>query len=220
MPMATRRVRRQSQRLSPARSSGEFDVNIEEGTDLRGSGVSDEHALVLSVHASARHSFSKHPQSSILLLEGLGVEGDAHCGRLVKHRHDAGKDPLRPNRRQVHLLQAELLDEVNARGFSVLPGDLGENISTRHIDLLGLPRDTRLQIGDEAIVEITGLRDPCVYIDRFQKGLLAAVVKRRPNRAIVKKTGVMSIVIRGGLVRPSDKIAIELPAIRLPLSPV
>jgi MOSC domain-containing protein YiiM len=187
---------------------------------LRRGGVSDEHALVLSVPASARHSFSKHPLDSIRLLEGLGVEGDAHCGRLVKHRHDVRKDPLRPNLRQVHLLQTELLDEVNERGFSVLPGDLGENITTRGIDLLGLPRDTRLHIGAEAVVEITGLREPCIYIDRFQKGLVAAVVERRPNGELMRKTGVMSIVIRGGTVRPEDKIEIEMPATRLSLTPV
>jgi MOSC domain-containing protein YiiM len=120
----------------------------------------------------------------------------------------------------VHLLQAELLDEVNARGFSVSPGDLGENITTRNIDLLGLPRNARLHIGNEAIIEVTGLREPCVYIDRFQNGLLAAVVERRPNREIVRKSGVMSIVIRGGIVRPSDRIEIEAPATRLPLTPV
>jgi MOSC domain-containing protein YiiM len=179
-----------------------------------------ESAVVLSVHASARHTFSKCSCDAIRLLEGLGIEGDAHCGERVKHRHDAKKDPLRPNRRQVHLLQAELLDEVNARGFSVSPGDLGENITTRNIDLLGLPRNARLHIGNEAIVEVTGLREPCVYIDRFQKGLLAAVVERGPNREIVRKSGVMSIVIRGGIVRPSDRIEIEAPATRLPLTPV
>jgi MOSC domain-containing protein YiiM len=177
-------------------------------------------AVVLSVQASARHTFSKYCCDAIRLLEGLGVEGDAHCGERVKHRHDAKKDPLRPNRRQVHLLQVELLDELNARGFKVTPGDLGENITTKNIDLLGLPRETRLHIGPDAIIEVTGLREPCVYIDRFQNGLLAAVVERGPNREIVRKSGVMSTVIRGGIVRPSDKIDIQTPVTRLPLTPV
>jgi MOSC domain-containing protein YiiM len=175
-------------------------------------------AVVLAVHSSARHGFSKYPRDDIRLLEGLGVDGDAHCGALVKHRHDAKKDPQRANRRQVHLLQAELLDEVNARGFSVLPGNLGENITTRNIDLLALPRDTRLHIGAEAVLEVTGLREPCVYIDRFQKGLLAAVVEHRANREVTRKSGIMSVVISSGLVRPHDSIELELPRVRLPLS--
>jgi MOSC domain-containing protein YiiM len=176
--------------------------------------------MVLAVHASARHSFSKYACDEIRLLKGLGVEGDAHCGELVKHRHDAKNDPLRPNRRQVHLLQVELLDEVNARGFYALPGNLGENITTRQIDLLGLPKGSRLHIGAAAVLHVTGLRAPCVYIDRFQKGLLAAVVERRPNREIIGKSGIMSIVIRGGVVRPADNIEIELPTTRVGLTQV
>jgi MOSC domain-containing protein YiiM len=167
--------------------------------------------IVLGVFVSDKHSFSKYRRESINLLERLGVEGDAHCGKLVQHLWDAKKDPLRPNFRQVHLIHSELLDEVNARGFNVLPGDLGENITTRGIDLLGLPTGARLQIGEDAVVEVTGLRSPCVQINTFQEGLLEAVIERRKSVGLIRKTGVMSVVIRGGVIRNGDAIEVRLP---------
>jgi MOSC domain-containing protein YiiM len=176
---------------------------------------------VLAVQRDSKHRFSKEAQPSITLLTGLGIEGDAHCGVTVKHRYHARRDPSQPNRRQVHLLQAELFDEVNAKGFDVKPGDIGENITTRGIDLLTLPEGTRLHIGDNAVVELTGLRHPCVYIDRFQTGLLAAVKEKRADGSVLRKAGVMSIVITGGTVRADDPIRIELPAEpHKPLQPI
>jgi MOSC domain-containing protein YiiM len=178
-------------------------------------------ATVLGVFANSAHTFTKHAQASITLLEGLGVEGDAHCGVTVQHIYDAKKDPSRPNLRQVHLMQAELFDEVNAKGFSVRPGDLGENITTRNLDLLGLPAGTLLQIGETAVVKVTGLRTPCIQIERFQTGLVEAVFERIPGRPIIRKTGVMSVVVVGGVVHPNDTIAVRLPdGERLPLEPV
>ena len=166
---------------------------------------------VLAVHQSAKHSFSKTPQHCITLLEGLGVEGDAHCGRTVQHRYDMKKEPLRPNLRQVHLLQMELLDEVNDQGFPVFPGNLGENISTRGIDLPGLPAGTCLRIGTDAIVEVTGLRTPCVYIERFRPGLLVLMNKTLPDGSVASRAGVMGIVRCGGVIYPNDAIAVQLP---------
>jgi MOSC domain-containing protein YiiM len=180
-----------------------------------------DHSEVLAVHASGKHSFTKYSQDSIALLEDLGVAGDAHCGVTAGHRHDRNKDPLRPNRRQVHLLQSELLEEVNRKGFNVRPGDMGENITTRNLDLLGLPSGALLHIGDEAVVEVTGLRHPCIYIDKFRKGLLAAVVEKWPDIGIIRKTGVMGIVIHCGWVRPNDAITVQRPNGALkPLEPV
>jgi MOSC domain-containing protein YiiM len=180
-----------------------------------------EHSKVIAVHASGKHSFSKYFRNSIALLEGLGVAGDAHCGVTVRHRYDRKKDPLRQNRRQVHLLQSELLDEVNAKGFDVRPGDLGENITTRNLDLLDLPEGALLHIGAEAVVEVTGLRHPCIYIDKFQKGLLAAVLEKRPDVGAISKAAVMGIVIRGGCIGPNDAITAERPnGVRKPLEPV
>jgi MOSC domain-containing protein YiiM len=176
---------------------------------------------VLGVFANSAHSFSKQAHASITLLEGLGVEGDAHCGVTVQHVYDVKKDPNRPNLRQVHLMQAELFDEVNAKGFSVGPGDLGENITTRNLDLLSLPAGTLLHIGEKAVVRVTGLRTPCIQIERFQKGLVEAVFERTPGRPIIRKTGVMSVVVVGGVVHPNDPIAVRLPdGARLPLEPV
>ncbi len=160
---------------------------------------------------SGSHTFSKAAREGIRLLQGLGVEGDAHCGTTVKHRFDVTRDPTKPNLRQVHLLQSELLEELARGGWNVGPGDLGENISTSGIALLALPTGTQLQIGDEAIVEVTGLRTPCLHIDKFQKGLLPAVIERSPSGELIRKVGVMSVVVRGGIVRPGDSIDVQLP---------
>lgn len=166
---------------------------------------------VIAVSRSETHTFSKITQPSIRLVAGLGVDGDAHQGTTVKHRSRVARDPTQPNLRQVHLIHSELHDELAAGGFVVKPGDMGENITTRGIDLLGLPIGARLHIGSAAVVELTGLRNPCVQIDRFQSGLLAAVVGRDETGEIVRKSGVMSVVISGGEVRPGDAIAVELP---------
>jgi len=167
---------------------------------------------VVAVALRRGHHFSKTPALSIRLLENLGVEGDAHCGVSVKHRHQARKDPTRPNLRQLHLIQGELFDELRGKGFAVAPGDLGENVTTAGIDLLALPTGTRLTLGDRARVEITGLRQPCVLIDRFQHGLMAAVLDRDADGNLIRKAGVMAIVISGGELRPGDPIGIEWPA--------
>jgi MOSC domain-containing protein YiiM len=176
---------------------------------------------VLAVALRRGHHFSKTPCLSIRLLAGLGVDGDAHCGVTVKHRHQARKDPTRPNLRQVHLIQGELFDELRAKGFAVAPGELGENVTTSGIDLLALPVGTRLILGDGARVEITGLRQPCVLIDRFQQGLMAATLDRDANGGLIRKAGVMAIVLASGEVRPGDPIGIEWPAEpHRPLQPV
>src|SRR5262249_11823141 len=133
-------------------------------------------AHVLAVHRSASHNFSKRPVLSIRLIAGLGVEGDAHAGETVKHRSRVARDPTQPNLRQVHLIHAELHDELNAAGFTVGPGDLGENITTRGLDLLALPTGTLLRIGEAAVIKITGLRNPCIQLDRFQQGLMQATL--------------------------------------------
>jgi MOSC domain-containing protein YiiM len=167
--------------------------------------------FVIAVSRSATHSFSKINDASIRLVAGLGVDGDAHQGVTVKHRSRVARDPTQPNLRQVHLIHAELHDELREVGFELQPGEMGENITTRGIDLLSLPTGTRLQIGAEAVIEITGLRNPCVQIDRHQTGLLSAVVTRDERGAVIRKAGVMSIVIADGDVAPGDSIVVMLP---------
>ena len=167
---------------------------------------------VVAVSSRTGHHFSKTPKLGIRLLIGLGVAGDAHMGETVKHRSRVRKDPTQPNLRQVHLMHAELFCELRAKGFVVQPGDLGENITTSGIDLLGLPTGTRLHLGASAIVEITGLRNPCIQLDHFQQGLMAATLDRDAGGNLVRKAGVMSIVISEGDVRPSDTIRVEMPA--------
>ncbi len=167
---------------------------------------------MVSVSRSSKHNFSKARMESVLLVEGLGVEGDAHSGTTVQHVFRKRSHPTEPNLRQVHLIHAELFDELAQDGFELHPADLGENITTRGIDLLNLPEGTLLRIGPDAVVQVTGLRNPCRQIDRFQTGLLKAVLPRDGAGKVVRKTGVMGIVLSGGMVSISDEIRVEVPA--------
>lgn len=166
---------------------------------------------VIAVSASCGHTMSKPNVARVRLLEGLGVEGDAHMGATVKHRSRVARDPSQPNLRQVHLVHAELFDELREKGLDVTPGLIGENVTTRGVDLLALARGTRLRLGERAVVEITGLRNPCTQLDGLQPGLMEATIERDPNRGLVRKAGVMGIVIVGGDVAAGDAIGVELP---------
>ncbi|GAA4074837.1 MOSC domain-containing protein [Streptomyces shaanxiensis] len=166
---------------------------------------------VAAVSSNGTYSFTKPNRESITLIAGFGVEGDVHAGATVKHRFRMRKDPSQPNLRQVHLIHAELFDEVRTAGFEVGAGELGENITTRGIDLLGLPTGTLLRLGDEAVVEVTGLRNPCAQIDGFHKGLMKQVVGRDDEGRTRFKSGIMSVVVSGGPVRAGDPIDVELP---------
>jgi MOSC domain-containing protein YiiM len=168
-------------------------------------------ATVSAVCASPTHSMSKPNRTSIRLIEGTGVEGDAHAGATVKHRSRVRRDSTQPNLRQVHLIHAELLDELRAAGFDLAPGQMGENVTTRGIDLLGLPRGTKLHLGAEAVVEVTGLRNPCTQLDGLQDGLMAATLNRDAEGNLVRKAGVLAIVLRGGSVHPGDAVTVEVP---------
>jgi MOSC domain-containing protein YiiM len=167
--------------------------------------------IIIAVSRSPEYTFSKPNETSIRLLAGLGVEGDIHSGEKVKHRSRVKRDPNQPNLRQVHLIHAELHDELRAQGFDVSAGRMGENITTRGIDLLHLPKGTRLHLGKEAVVEVTGLRNPCEQLDGYQNGLLKACVSKDEQGNIIRKAGVMSIVLVGGEVFPNDRIRIEFP---------
>lgn len=176
---------------------------------------------VAAVSSSATHTLTKPNFAEIRLLEGLGVEGDAHAGTTVKHRSRVLKNPFQPNLRQVHLIHSELHDELRAAGFVVAAGQMGENITTRGVALLDLPTGTRLRLGAEAVIEITGLRNPCSQLDSIQRGLMAAVLDRDEQGNLIRKAGVMAVVITGGMVRPDDTITVELlPSPHRPLQPV
>lgn len=168
-------------------------------------------ATIASLSKSGEHTFSKQTATFLDLIEGQGVSGDAHCGTTVKHRSRVAVDPKQPNLRQVHLIAQELLEELTGQGFALEPGDLGENVLTRGIDLLSLPRCTRMRIGEQAEIEITGLRNPCGQIEVFQPGLLAKVALRSDDGAIIRKAGVMAIVVTGGRISTGDAIAVTLP---------
>jgi MOSC domain-containing protein YiiM len=168
--------------------------------------------FVLAVSFSSTHTFSKMNQESITLLTGLGVKGDAHLGKSVQHRSRVAADPSQPNLRQVHLIHSELHDELQFDGFNVSAGQMGENITTRAIDLLRLPTGTRLHLGAMAIVEVTGLRNPCTQLDGFQPGLMSAVLGRDENGNVIRKAGIMGIIVAGGEVKPGDPINVVLPA--------
>jgi MOSC domain-containing protein YiiM len=168
-------------------------------------------SIVVAVSCSASHTMTKPNVESIRLLAGLGVEGDAHCGELVKHRSRVQRDPTQPNLRQVHLVHAELLDELVAAGFDVAPGRIGENVTTRGLDLLGLPVGARLALGADAVVEVTGLRNPCGQLDGIQPGLRSATIERDGEEIVRRLAGIMGVVVTGGDVRPGDRIAVSLP---------
>src|SRR5579884_3482787 len=178
-------------------------------------------ATVAAVSRSPGHTMGKPNEPAIRLVTGLGVEGDAHAGETVKHRSRVARDPSQPNLRQVHLIHAELHDELRAAGFAVSAGQMGENVTTRGVDLLDLPAGTRLHLGETAVVEVTGLRNPCLQLDRLQPGLMAATLGRDGEGKLIRKAGVMAIVRSGGEVRPGDPIRVELPPPpHRPLEPV
>lgn len=166
---------------------------------------------VVAVAASKTHTFSKPVADSITLLQGLGVEGDAHCGVTVKHRSRVATDPSQPNLRQVHLIHQELIEQLKVQGFAVTAGSMGENITTSGVDLLALPRGTTLQIGESAKIEITGLRNPCAQLDQYQTGLTRAVLEKRPDGELIRKAGIMGVVRESGIIRAGDKIVVTLP---------
>jgi MOSC domain-containing protein YiiM len=176
---------------------------------------------VVAVSVSSSHTMRKENTSAIALLAGLGVADDAHMGATVQHRSRVARDPSQPNLRQVHLIHAELMDELEARGFTVAPGRMGENITTRGVELLALPAGTNLHIGDSAIIEVTGLRNPCTQLDGIQPGLMQAVLGRDADGNLIRKAGIMGIVLQGGEVKPNDSIRIVLPPEpHSPLKPV
>ena len=166
---------------------------------------------VVAVHRSEAHTFSKAEQASITLVAGLGVDGDAHQGPRVKHRSRVAKDPDQPNLRQVHLVAGELLAEVGELGFDVAPGQLGENVTTSGLDLIRLPVGSTVRLGEDALIALTGLRNPCVQIDAFAEGLQGAMLGRDDDGSLLRKTGVMSVVVRDGEVRPGDVIEVRFP---------
>jgi MOSC domain-containing protein YiiM len=175
--------------------------------------MSTDQPTVVAVSRDAKHAMIKPTQEAIRLVAGLGVEGDAHLGTTVQHLSRVARDPSQPNLRQVHLIHAELHDELRSGGLEVRPGEMGENVTTRGVDLLGLPTGTRLRLGESAIVEITGLRNPCAQLNRVRPGLMQATLDRDPDGNLVRKAGVMGIVVAGGEVQPGDPIGVELPAL-------
>lgn len=167
---------------------------------------------VLAVARDGAHRFGKAVVPEIALRAGHGVEGDAHAGATVKHRSRVARDPTQPNLRQLHLIHAGLFDELASQGFAIAPGELGENVTTQGLDLLGLPRGTLLRLGASAVVEVTGLRNPCAQIDAFRPGLMRAVLGRDAAGGLVRKAGIMAVVRADGIVRPGDAVRAELPA--------
>ena len=188
---------------------------------MSGAGGTNKTPGVLAVHRSGSHSFSKFAEDTVTLVPGLGVQGDAHSGATVRHRSRVARDPSQLNLRQVHLIHAELFEALASRGFTVTPGQMGENITTRGIDILALPTGARLHLGSQAVIEITGLRNPCLQLDGLQPGLMAAVLDRDAEGNLIRKAGLMAIVLTGGEVKANDPIRVELPpGVHRPLEPV
>ena len=165
-------------------------------------------ATIIALSSDTAHRFSKQPCSALRLIAGLGIEGDAHAGVTVQHLSRIAKDPAAPNLRQIHLIHAELMDELASKGFLIAPGAMGENVTTRGIDLLALAQGTRLQLGCEVVIEITGLRNPCNQLNRLAPGLMNAVLDRAEDGSLIRKCGVMAVVVQGGQLEVSDAIEI------------
>lgn len=181
----------------------------------------NDKARVIAVSRDGLHRFSKPVVDEVVLVEGRGIDGDAHAGATVQHRSRVARDPSQPNLRQVHLIPAELFDEVAEAGFRVEPGQMGENVTTRGIDLLRLPTGALLYLGNDACVRVTGLRNPCQQINDFEPGLLREVLGRAEDGSVARKGGIMSVVVAGGTIRAGDRIRVELPAGEMtPLTPV
>ncbi|MBC7442865.1 MAG: MOSC domain-containing protein [Ramlibacter sp.] len=174
--------------------------------------MQDAHPTVVSVSRDDKHRFSKPAVADIRLISGFGIEGDAHAGATTAHRYLARKDPGRPNLTQVHLLPAELFDDLAGTGFTVAPGELGENVTTRGLDLLALPLGARLHLGADAVVQVTGMRNPCSLINGYQRGLMTTLIRTDDAGQVIRRAGIMGIVLSGGTVRPGDPIRVELPA--------
>ncbi len=169
-------------------------------------------SIVFSVHKSETYTFSKESVESIQLIEGEGVEDDAHCGVTVKHRYRVKKDPTQPNLRQVHLIHHELIESLQSQGFHVAPGAMGENITTSGLDILVLPTDTILHIGANVQIQVTGLRNPCYQLDNYEQGLMTAVLDHDEEGNLIRLAGIMAIVLQGGVVSKGDTIEVELPS--------
>lgn len=167
---------------------------------------------VIALHRSSTHHFSKQKETSLTLKQGLGIVGDAHMGATVKHRSRVAADPTQPNLRQVHLLHTEMIEDIGQKGLAFQPGDVGENITTHGIDLLSLPRHTRLHIGSQVILSVTGLRNPCSQLDNFLPGLTQAFLGKSADGTLIRKAGVMAIVLEGGEIFQGDEIRVEMPA--------
>ena len=183
--------------------------------------LNDQIGSVVAVSRDSDHRFSKPVVDEIVLIAGWGIEGDTHAGVTVQHRSRVARDPTQPNLRQVHLIHAELFDEVATAGYQVAAGQLGENVTTRGVDLLSLPTDTLLHLGDEAVVRVTGLRNPCQQINGFEPGLLREVLGRTEDGVVERKGGVMAVVIAGGAVRAGDDVRVQRPlGEAISLSPV
>jgi hypothetical protein len=166
---------------------------------------------VIAVCSRDAHLFSKENRVEIELIKNFGINGDAHAGMYVKHRSRVKKNPKQLNLRQVHLIPIELLNEMKQHRYDLHPGDLGENITTSGIDLINLPLNSQINIGEEVVLEVKGLRDPCKQIEAFKEGLLKKMITKDADGNLIRKTGIMTIVLEGGIVKPNDKIEVVLP---------
>ncbi len=164
--------------------------------------------FVVSVSSKETPGVGKVPRTEIVLVAGHGVEGDYHFGTKVRHRSRVAKNPDQPNLRQVHLIHEELFEELASEGITVEAAAMGENVTTRGIALLELATGTRLHLGESAVVELTGLRNPCNQLDAIDERLLPAVGQKQADGSILRKGGVMGVVVTGGVVRPGDVIRV------------
>ena len=156
-------------------------------------------AAVVGLSIDDGHHFSKRAVERVTMVAGVGIEGDVHAGPLVQHRSRVRVDPNQPNLRQVHLIDDAVFAVAASAGFEIDHGDLGENVTVSGLDVHGLAVGTMLRLGESAFVAVTGLRNPCGQINGLRPGLLD-VLRRADGGDIVRRAGIMGVVVRGGEV--------------------
>jgi len=140
-------------------------------------------AKVVAVCTSAKKGTRKTAIPEGTFREEFGLLGDAHA-ECVTHR-------------QVSLLATESIAKMKNMGLELGPGDFAENITTEGIDLLKVPLGTRLSVGQDVILEISQHGKECHT---------GCAIRRQVGKCIMPVEGVFARVIRGGVVRPGDKI--------------
>lgn len=141
-------------------------------------------SVIRAVSISEKKGMKKRNVASVELKENFGIVGDAHSGT---------KD------RQVSLLAIESIKKMQDKGLKVHPGDFAENITTEGMDLVGLKTGAKLEIGEEALLEISQIGKVCVT---------RCSIYYQAGDCVMPREGVFARVLKSGAVKPGDEIKV------------